>query len=80
MTLPEIRENLFPEDKMKVCTHAECTWTYVDYILNGQRNTESERAKAILDMCTRLAEINIEVNGIKNAELIKISEQLFEAA
>ena len=80
MTIAEIKENIFPEDKIKVSVQLECTYQYVDMVLNGNRNVESKLATAIFRSLHTLALINIRANGAKNAALIAISSQILQEA
>ena len=80
MTLAQIKENIFPEDKTKVSVTLECSYKYVDLVLNGDRNVESKLATATFRSLHTLAMINIRANGAKNAALIAISSQILQEA
>jgi len=80
MTLAQIKENIFPEDKIKVSVQLVCSYKYVDMVLKGDREVESKLATAIFRALHTLALINIRANGAKNAALIAISSQILQEA
>lgn len=77
MTIQEIRENIFAEDKSTVATLCDCSEKYVSLILRGERNDESDKAKYILAEAERIAIINIIANGEKNKRLVEAGRILF---
>ena len=77
MKISDIRENVFAEDKSIVAVRLECSIRYIDFILRGERNSETDMAQEILTELERMATINIIANGEKNGKLVAAGRILF---
>ena len=62
---------------MLVATQCECSENYVNLILRGDRNEDTDLAAKILAELERLAMINIIANGAKNKRLVEAGKIIF---
>lgn len=69
MNIEQIKQNILPEDRAMAAVHAECTVEYVDMILRGARNNDTETAKKVISKLTQLAKVNKSWKA-KKAQLI----------
>jgi hypothetical protein len=77
MTIADIKQNIYWEDKHIAAVTVGCSFDYVEKIMKGQRDTKSATAQAILTELERLATINIIANGEKNRQMVEIGRILF---
>ncbi len=69
MNISEIKDWVFPEDKMKVAVKYEADYSYITKLLNGQRKANSQTAVSILNDLTALAEANVQTKYLKEEYL-----------
>ena len=78
MTIQEIRDNISINDKNIASARFNCSTDYVNRILNGVRNPETELAQSVLAELEFLATINIIVHGTKNNQPVEAGHIAFK--
>jgi hypothetical protein len=68
MEIAEIEKFIVAEDKGLAAVHAMCTVRFVNQVLSGERSSDTETAKKVLEKLELLAEIN--KKWMKEKELI----------
>ena len=58
MRIESIKEKIFPEDKMMVAVSEEVSENYIEKILRGDRDVNSEKSKVIIKKLSKLARLN----------------------
>lgn len=58
MNIEEIKQNIYPEDKMMVAVTLETSYFTINAMLRGSRNIDTDLGKSILAELTRIAKIN----------------------
>lgn len=67
MRIEEVKQNIYPEDRMMVAVNCECSYEMVTNVINNSRNANTELGKKIVAGLTKLAKINIAAKRKKTA-------------
>ena len=76
MTIQEIRENIYPEDRMMAAVAAECHPKLVDHVLDGSRGHEIGKGKKIFRFLTKAAKINMRGYASKEQLADKLKSEI----
>ncbi len=76
MPIEEIKQNIYPEDRMMAAVAAECHYQMVNHVLDGSRGYSRGKGKIIYEFLKAAAIININAYSQKDTLANKLKSEI----